>query len=338
MAGAARSVAAGYVVTLLEAVTSACGIAPADLLAAAGLPPDLGGEADRRLPHDAVSGLWLAAVAASDDADLGLHVGARVRPGSFSALGHLLMSCATLREAAAETERFAGLVGGGGAFASQAAGDDLWLIYRPFEPDWPCRRHRVEAVLTAALTFAGWLTGQPVRAAAVRFRHARPAATAGHDRVFGCPIQFGAPDDALLLPRAVLDLPVAQSSAGLKAVLATYARTALDAIDRGDLRAQVASSIRARLGQGHQPAIDEVAAALHLSPRTLQRRLREEGSGFAAEVNAVRASLARDMLRDPNRPIAEVAYLLGFADAANFHRAFKGWAGVTPAAWRRTAR
>lgn len=333
---APRTVAAGYVATLIEAVTAAGRITASELLAGAGLPADLGGGAERRLPHDAVSGLWQAALAASGDADLGLHVGERVRPGSFSALGHLLMSCATLREAAAETERFAGLVGGGGGFASQAAGRDLWLIYRPLEPDWPCRRHRVEAVLAAALTFAGWLTGRRVRPATVRFRHRKPASTAEHVRVFGCPVQFGAADDALLLPRVVLDLPVAQASPGLKAVLSTYARNALDDLDRGDLRAQVAALVRAALDDGRLPAVDAVAAALHLSPRTLQRRLKGEGTGFAAEVNAVREVMARDLLRDPARPIAEIAYRLGFADTANFHRAFKAWAGMTPAAWRRT--
>lgn len=331
-----RSVAAGYVATVIEAVTAAGRISAAALLAQAGLPADLGHGGDRRLAHDAVSRLWLAAAAAAgDDDDLGLHVGERVRPGSFSALGHLLMSCATLREAAAETERFAGLVGGGGGFASRAEGPGLWLIYRPLDPDWPCRRHRVEAVLAAALTFAGWLAGRPVRPAAVRLGHPRPASTAEHERVFGCRPQFGAAEDALLLPGPMLDLAVAQSSPGLKPVLATYARAALDDLDRGDLRARVAGRIRAALDDGRLPAVDAVAVALGLSPRTLQRRLRQEGTGFAAEVGAVRAALARELLRDEARPIAEVAFRLGFADTANFHRAFKAWTGMTPAAWRR---
>ncbi len=334
---APRTVAAGYVATLIEAVTAAGDISAARLLAAAGLPDDLGQGADRRLPHDAVSRLWQAGLAASGDADLGLHVGKRVRPGSFNALGHLLMSCASLREAAAETERFAGLVGGGGGFASRPEADGLWLIYRPLDPDWPCRRHRVEAVLAAVLTFAGWLTGQAVRPAHVRLRHPAPAAISEHERVFGCRPDFAAAEDSLLLPGPVLDLAVAQSSPGLKAVLATYARTALDDLDRGDLRARVAAAVRAALDDGRLPVIDEVAATLHLSPRTLQRRLKEQGSGFAAEVNGLRAAMARDLLRDQHRPIAEIAWRLGFADIANFHRAFKGWTGLTPAVFRRTA-
>lgn len=334
---APRTVAAGYVATLVEAVTAAGRISAAELLAAAGLPPDPGRGGDRRLPHDAVSRLWQAALAASGDGDLGLHVGERVRPGSFSALGHLLMSCASLREAAAETERFAGLVGGGGRFASRAEGDGLWLIYRPLDPDWPCRRHRVEAVLAASLTFAGWLTGQTVRAARVHLRHPAPPAATEHRRVFGCEPAFEQAEDALLLPGAVLDLGVAQASAGLKDVLARYARDTLADLDRGDLRAQVGAAVRTALDAGRLPAVTEIAAALHLSPRTLQRRLKDEGSGFAAEVNAVREGMARDLLRDGARPIAEIAYRLGFADTANFHRAFKAWAGMTPAAWRRTA-
>ncbi len=333
---APRTVAAGYVATLIEAVTAAGNITAAELLVRAGLPADLG-TADRRLAHDAVSALWQAGLAASGDADLGLHVGERVRPGSFSALGHLLMSCTTLREAAAETERFAGLVGGGGRFDSRPEGRGSWLIYRPLDPDWPCRRHRVEAVLTAALTFAGWLTGRAVRPAAARLRHARPAATAEHVRVFGCLPRFDADEDALLLPDDVLDLGIAQASPALKGVLADYARNALDDLDRGDLRGRVSAGIRAALTDARLPGIDEVAAGLNLSPRTLQRRLKDQGSGFAAEVNAVREAMARDLLRAGDRPIADIAWRLGFADTANFHRAFKAWTGMTPAAWRRAA-
>jgi len=191
--------------------------------------------------------------------------------------------------------------------------------------------------MTATLTFAGWLTGRAVRPAAARFRHARPAATTEHERVFGGPLDFGADEDALLLPGAVLDLAIAQSSPALKAVLADYARNALDDLDRGDLRGRVSAGIRAGLTDGRLPAVDEVAAGLNLSPRTLQRRLKDEGSGFAAEVNAVREAMARDLLRDGERSVAEIAWRLGFADTANFHRAFKAWTGMTPAAWRRAA-
>src|SRR3546814_1104815 len=73
------------------------------------------------------------------------------------------MTCESLREAARQAERFAPLVGGGGRFAARDEGDGVGLLYQPFDPDWPCRRHRVEAVLSATLTFTRWLCGTGVR-------------------------------------------------------------------------------------------------------------------------------------------------------------------------------
>ncbi|MFC3675224.1 AraC family transcriptional regulator [Ferrovibrio xuzhouensis] len=338
-----RSVAAGYVHTLLDAVAASGGapgqVTAAAVLAAAGLPAGLVAQAhDGRLPHDAVSAIWQAALRLTGDRHLGLHVGERVQPGSFDALGHLLMTCDSLREAARQAERFAPLVGGGGRFAARDEGDGICLLYQPFDPDWPCRRHRVEAVLSATVTFTRWLCGAGVRPQQVRFRHAAPDSLDEYRRIFGCPVQFDAAEDSLPFDAETLALPVRLASPGLKAVLAGHAQAALDLLGSGDpLRDAVARAIRAALAAGDVPGIDAVAAALQTTPRTLQRRLAERGTGLQAEVARGRCALAQELLRDPQHSIAAVAARLGFADTANFHRAFKGWTGRTAALWRRDA-
>lgn len=337
-----RSVAAGYVRTLLDALRdrTARPVAADQVLREAGLSPALLDNPEGRLPHDAVSAIWQAALRLTGDANLGLHVGEQVRPGSFDALGHLLMSCETLREAAAQADRFAPLVGGGGRFAARPEGADIRLLYMPFDPDWPCRRHRVEAVLTATLTFTRWLCGRTIAPQSVRFRHAAPDGIAEYRRVFVAPVEFDAEDDSLLLAADTLALPVRQASPALKGMLADYAGRALarlgDATD-DDLRMRLADCIRGLLADGDPPSIDAAAAALGMTARTLQRRLTQRGTGFQAEVAALRCAMAKDLLRDPSRSMAAVAARLGFADVANFHRAFKTWTGATPAQWRRGA-
>lgn len=334
----ARSVAAGYVHTLLDAVQDSAHaprrVSRAAVLSEAGFALDL--PDIPRLPHDTVSAIWMAALRLTGDAQLGLHVGERVRPGSFDALGQLLMTCATLGEAAEQADRFAALVGGGGRFAARREDGGIRLLYLPFDPDWPCRRHRVEAVLTATLTFTRWLSGTHIVPHATRFRHAAPETLSEHRRIFGLTPEFNAEDDSLLLGPDVLSLPVRQANPGLKAVLSGYVQAELARLDADDpLRGRLADSLRAALAAGRSPGIDAAAAALNLTPRTLQRRLAERGTSFQAEVNTLRAALAKDLLRgDPSLSIAGIAARLGFADAANFHRAFKTWTGVTPAQWR----
>ena len=80
---------------------------------------------------------------------------------------------------------------------------------------------------------------------------------------------------------------------------------------------------------------DDIAAKLHLSTRTLQRRLLEEGAGFGDLLQSVRRELAENYVKDTQLNVSEIAYLLGFSDQANFTRAFKRWFGLAPTEWRR---
>ncbi len=80
--------------------------------------------------------------------------------------------------------------------------------------------------------------------------------------------------------------------------------------------------------------MEEVARLLSVSTRSLRRRLRSEGSSFAAIVEQATADAARRMLEDRAASIREIAYRLGFSEPSAFHRAFKRWTGTTPSAWR----
>jgi hypothetical protein len=290
-----RSVAAGYVRTLLDAVQDSAHarrpVSSAAVLAEAGLGPDL--PDTPRLPHDAVSAIWMAALRLTGDAQLGLHVGEQVRPGSFDALGQLLMTCATLGEAAEQADRFAALVGGGGRFAARKDAAGIRLLYLPFDPDWPCRRQRVGAVLTATLTFTRWLSGSTIVPRAVRFRHDAPDSLAEHRRIFGMTPDFNAEDDSLQLGPDMLGLPIRQANPGLKAVLSGYVQAELARLNDDDpLRGRLADSLRAALAAGQSPGIEAAAETLGLTPRTLQRRLAERETSFQAEVNILRCALA----------------------------------------------
>jgi AraC-like DNA-binding protein len=82
------------------------------------------------------------------------------------------------------------------------------------------------------------------------------------------------------------------------------------------------------------PSATAAARKLHMSRRTLQRLLQDEGTTFTALVDGVRHQLATRYLCEPAIAIAEVAFLLGFSEASAFHRAFKRWEGRTPSAYR----
>jgi len=89
---------------------------------------------------------------------------------------------------------------------------------------------------------------------------------------------------------------------------------------------------------GRRPAIEDIADALHISSRTLQRRLQDQGSSYQRVLEEARHQLARHYLNNSVLELNEAAYLLGYEDGNSFVRAFRSWEGVPPARWREQQR
>ena len=157
-------------------------------------------------------------------------------------------------------------------------------------------------------------------------------------RHFGCDIKFDAPFDLLVFEDTALDLPLVTHNAQLLALLVPGLEAALE--QDGSSRT-LADDVRAVLGQkicGERPAVEKVAKALGMSPRTLQRRLGELGTSYQKLLDDVRHRTARRLLAKTDLGAGEVAFLLGFEELNSFTRAFHSWEGTTPARWRTTAR
>ena len=84
----------------------------------------------------------------------------------------------------------------------------------------------------------------------------------------------------------------------------------------------------------HDSRLTTVARKLGLGSRTLQRRLREDGSTYQSLLGQVREQLAKQYLREGDKPLSEIAYRLGFGHATEFHRAFRNRTGTTPGRFR----
>ena len=104
------------------------------------------------------------------------------------------------------------------------------------------------------------------------------------------------------------------------------------------LRERITSLLGPLLNGGREPDLEEVAACLKLPTWTLRRKLAEEGTQFRAILNDTRRDLAMTYIRDTELAFGEIAYLLGFASAEAFQRAFKRWNGQTPGEFRRSHR
>lgn len=311
------------------------GVAADALLAAAGLPPRA--LERERWPIDYITRLWRAAERESGDPGFGLKVGAGIRPAGVSGVAFALQSAGTLREALAMVQKYQRLISDGGRIQMLPGDAATWIVYHPRQGRLAFSPYQLEAVLAAIVALAGWISGEPLHPLRVQFSQPRLGPPAGYQEAFGCPVDFEQAFSGLLVDNAVLARPLPQADPQFARLHQQFATARLAALESGEASApNLRQWLAAHLGP-EVPRRAQAARALEISERTLARRLREQGQTFEGLLDEVRRELALEAVAGSERPIAEIAQALGFAEASVFCRAFRRWTGLPPARWRRQA-
>ena len=309
-------------------------------LRAAGLDNDLLHDNSRRISGEQHERLLLNLLEQSGDPLFGLHAARYVQPGSWSVLGYITMNCATLGEAMSRIVPFEKLVGDMGVSRIEAADEQVRLIWSCRHQGAEIRRHMVENVLASWLLYARWIADMNHSPTEVWFEHAQPAGTqlSDYTEVFGCPIKFEQPCNALLVPLEYLAVPLRQADANLLRTLEEHALTLMAGLDDDEpLPQRVKNALRLLLKDG-LPRKERVAEKFNMTVRTLQRHLQLAGSSYQEILDQLRQELAEHYLLRSDLPIQDIASYLGFTESRSFHRSFKGWTGMTPGEYRQNAR
>jgi AraC-like DNA-binding protein len=185
------------------------------------------------------------------------------------------------------------------------------------------------------LKLFGWVAGDDIRAAEVRFAHARLADEAEYQRVFRCPIRFRCPESTVLFSGAAIGRPSLNADPEIAKIHQEFAESQLAELEDESLARGVATHLASLLERGPCDLLS-VAKRHHMSPRTLQRRLAEEGTTFQKILESLRRDLCLRQLKSASASLSEIAYLGGFADASSFNRAVRRWTGQTPHRYRQT--
>jgi AraC-like DNA-binding protein len=218
----------------------------------------------------------------------------------------------------------------------QTCAIDFALVPEAYCMSATARQALTEASAAIVLLHMRNAAGQTLLRGQVSFRHRGPKDVALHAILFGVAPQFGAERDALCFPADTAQLPCARSDAELRAVLEPYAEMLLSRRYGDGPWTRRALTAASELLPGGEPRMQHVANNLHLSVRSLQRRLREEGTSFSEIVDSVRRSLAMTYLVEADLGASEIAHRLGFADVSSFHRAFRRWTGRAVSSFRPT--
>ncbi|MFM9434028.1 AraC-like DNA-binding protein [Janthinobacterium sp. CG_23.3] len=332
-----RRVAGSYLQPLLEAA-AARGVDAAALARAAGLAEHALHPLPEALAADDYVRLLDLGAAMSGDPHFGLHVGERVKLGTYSVYGLILLSCRDFGQAFEQTVRYEQLAHDLGRSALRVDGGVARYAWHSHYP--PGRRHLVDSVFAGIRVFGNWLAGATLAPADIAFTHAGGAGLeAEYVRVLGALPRFGADANVASFDARMLAWPVPNADVSLYPVLQRHAEQLMSkrAQAGGGIQALVHAAVMRNLTQG-QVRLASIAQQLNLSPRTLQRKLSEAGATFQQVLDQARFALAKDCLRQPGPSLVDIAFLLGYQEQSAFHHAFKEWAGVNPGAYREQCR
>jgi AraC-like DNA-binding protein len=288
---------------------------------------------DARFPQDSMTRLWQRAVELSGNPAVGLNMARVVRPASFSVAGYALMSSRTLKEGFERLVRYQRIIADSADLSFRLLPEGYALILTVHGDLLPPTRQSAEASLAFALAFCGWLTGRPLHPRQVLIQGDQPRNVEPYKKFFHAPLTFNAPYDALVFDRADMEAPLPTADEAMAKLHDRFAGEFLARFASNRVTHQARQVLCRLLPQG-EPKREAVAQSLHLSQRTLQRRLQEEGTSFQILLDDTRRELAEQYLAQPQMTLLEIAYLLGFADPSNFFRAFRRWFDETPGEYR----
>jgi AraC-like DNA-binding protein len=262
-------------------------------------------------------------------AERGLELGQRAKITERGILGLGQLASATLGDALRLGARYPQSAGYLMRVREDISADGHHLVVEAYDDDRDVQRFLVDITFSAIVALRRQLTLNHYAPREVQFIHPTPANALAYTQVFGCAVQFGCLQNAVVTSAASLDncLPWANTMAcRLSANL--LAREATRFRSMSALAFSVERAIRRRLPETAHLA--DLAASLNLSERTLRRRLDQEGLSYRMLLDETRRSRAFDLMSAGERPLAEMAAATGFSDASAFSRAFKRWTGRPP--------
>lgn len=290
-------------------------------------------EADGKIAHQAMMNLWQEALFLTGDTHLGLHLAEAVPLEAFGLHTYALLSSPTLREAYRRACRYQRLIHTGTRLLLQEEAA-VGSLEHMLPGGMPAPRQPAEFLVTLWVRLGRLLVGDDFAPLVVFFAHDAPEETHEHERIFQTTVYFRSGRTAIQVANQLLDRGNDKADPGLARILDEYAHHLLaSAPASATLSDYVRSYLVDALIDG-APTADSIAASLPISVRTLHRNLHEEGTSLRALLSQVRHEQATRHLANPQISIAEVAFLLGFAELSSFYRAFHGWTGMTPATYR----
>jgi AraC-like DNA-binding protein len=330
-----QSMLATFILPIAQALRSQ-GVDAMALVEEVGIDPSAVINADRRVATDSVHQLFSRSVELSSDEAFGLIAAEHLQPQVLNGLGLAWLASDTVYDGLKRTVRFSSVLSTGMVMQLSEEGEFVHLVMR--------RAGEVKTFAPAAVDFAVGMImrmcrltmGEFIAPVKIEMQRATPADPARFEAMLSSTIEFDCEETCLTFYLNDISVPLVTGDPALARINDAQTQAYLDRITALTMSREVIGKIVERLPDG-PPTQQQIADSLHLSNRTLQRRLKDEGTSFMDLLQSTRMDLARNYLLQPSRSIVETSYLLGFSEPSTFSRAFKRWTGQAPTEFRESS-
>jgi AraC-like DNA-binding protein len=320
---------------LLEAIRAAGGN-PDHILHTVGLDRSAFSKPEAFIPSSSFAQLLEEAARATGDDCFGLHFGEHSNPKNIGPMCYVVLNSPTIGAGIENVERYHKVHNEAAKWFFALEGNHGYIRFVLTNVGVAVPRQHNECSMAAALNTFRLMVGSQWAPQEVQFAHEAPQQISEHLRVFRAPVLFGYETNAFVVDREFVERQIPAADPRLYRILKRYLERVLGEMPREDglltsVRRAIAESMR-----DEEPKITRVAKTLALTPRTLQRQLKERGVEFKKLIEDTRRRFALSYLRDRKHTITEIAFLLGYSEVSAFNRAFKRWTGSTPLDYRRS--
>jgi AraC-like DNA-binding protein len=320
----------------LPGLLSEMGLHPGRVIADSGLDATVFNDPENTIPFASAGRVLALSAERTGCEHLALLLGKNAGLDVLGVVGRLARASADVGSALRNAILYLHLHDRGAVPSLWMSGDQAMVAYTICQPDVPGTEQIYDLAMAITYNVISALAGPGWKPSEVRLHRSRPKAVEPYRRFFHAPVRFAAEHAAVVFPASLLD----RALGGTDRLVHREIMREIDALEdegAGDLATQLRRVLRRMLIGGacqSETCLGHVSEMFAIHKRTLNRRLKDQGTSFKTLIDETRYELARQLLRDTHMGVAEVAAWLDYSDPASFDRAFRRWSGTSPSAWR----
>ena len=295
----------------------------------------------KRVPLDVLKEAWLSAEKVTDNPLIGLYVGEKIHPHDYGLLGQIMMNCKNIAEALERILSVEFIINN--LFVSKVIEEDGYAVNRIYSQQYEAEsiRHIIEQDISALINIGIFVMNKDFtdanRPIAIHFRHKPAGDIKEYERILKTKVLFEQEYNQAIFPPQVLESPIYNPNPRIAKLLDDELQQLLLEVENKDTLTLRLWRLLRSDNSAAKLDIESIAKHFNITPRTLQRRLQQEGTSFQDELKDYRTQQAKQLLSSNSLTICEIAFQMGFNDNSAFHKAFKRWTGQTPKEFQCTA-